>query len=208
MSTKFAICKCFYERNFYIHRWDKHVKFTTNFDEFASENKEFKLDECKLAFKDIEAELERRGQFIRGLSDVRRKIANNYYAKIDQSIFALNPKNHFDPRFIDLVSKIRERKCDVNLPQVKMLSEEIFVFPVFNEDFCTKLKIELANFNSRSDLPKNRPNTMSRNGILLDDLGMTNFFDAFRDDFLQSVCGALFNFKSTLDSHRYLNTSI
>jgi len=68
----------------------------------------------------------------------------------------------------------------------------LYQLPVFTETFCDRFCDELANFNAHPDLPKERPNTMNRYGVLLDEIGFSEFFNTFRADYMQPIAARLF----------------
>lgn len=108
--------------------------------------------------------------------------------------------------------------------QKKFLDFQLYQIPIFTEEFCDLFCDELANFNAQPDLPKERPNTMNRFGVilidfklifnqkfqnfqvLLDEIGFLDFFNEFRVDFVQPIAARLFpewsDGVSGLDSHR------
>ena len=180
--VRYAVCKCFLQRNIHVKEWKDHVTF---------DNRErFKVDyahRCpsEQILSAIEAEVERR----KGLQDERernRSLVMNTYDPADEEVYKFG-KNFLDPNF----------------GNTKSLGSQVFTMPVFTQEFCEQLLREIKNVKG-SGLPLTRPNSMNRSGVLLDDVGFTNFFDEFRAEYLQPICDATFpdlGF-TNLDTHR------
>lgn len=80
----------------------------------------------------------------------------------------------------------------------------IYTFSVFTEEYCRDVIIELKHF-SESPLPKARPNSMNRNGVLVQELGFDkDCLDVLRSRYIQPVVDCLYpEMKgSVLDSHK------
>ena len=72
------------------------------------------------------------------------------------------------------------------------LGREVFRVPVFTPDFCNRLLAELKHFQSQG-IPFDRPNSMNRHGIVLDELlDMSSLFSVMREDYLQPLARSLF----------------
>ena len=75
--------------------------------------------------------------------------------------------------------------------------------PVFTPDFCDRLVAELKHFQSQG-VPYDRPNSMNRFGIVLDELlDMSQLFSVLRKDYLQPLARSLFPHHSDIELDRY-----
>jgi len=66
----------------------------------------------------------------------------------------------------------------------------VFSLPLLTPDFCARLRVELhrrEHFARLTERPLQRPNSMNRDGVLLDEVG----FEALVDDLLQRVAAPL-----------------
>ncbi|XP_052024025.1 2-oxoglutarate and iron-dependent oxygenase domain-containing protein 2 isoform X2 [Apodemus sylvaticus] len=92
------------------------------------------------------------------------------------------------------------------LQLLETVSEEkrIYRVPVFSAEFCQTLLEELEHFE-RSDMPKGRPNTMNRHGVLMHELGLDDpLVTPLRERFLLPLMALLYPDcgGGLLDSHR------
>ena len=180
--VRYAVCKCFFRRNIYVKEWKVHVTFV--------DPEQFKVDYADRRPSEqiliaIEAEVQRRVN----LQDERernRKLFENAYSPVDKEVY------NFGLNFLN-----------PNFGKTKPLGRQVFTMPVFTLEFCEKLLREIKRVKE-SGLPLTRPNSMNKSGILLDDAGFTNFFDEFRNQYLQPICEETFpdlGFTG-LDTHR------
>ena len=80
-------------------------------------------------------------------------------------------------------------------------NEGIFSLPIFSSKFCTMIMDEVDNY-ATSGLPKKRPNSMNNYGLILNEIGMANFFTQFQRLFLQPLTSLLFPLQgASLDNH-------
>uniref|UniRef100_A0A915KNI3 Fe2OG dioxygenase domain-containing protein n=1 Tax=Romanomermis culicivorax TaxID=13658 RepID=A0A915KNI3_ROMCU len=121
----------------------------------------------------------------------------------------LNQMGILDPVFIDICRRSLEMIAVNFLSYMELYgvggSEfRLYQFPVFTESFCVKLIEEIDNFNKNPYIPKERPNTMNKYGVLLDEMGMLPLIDEVRKSYLNHLSKCLFPdvFDDTLDSHR------
>eukprot|EP00933_Yihiella_yeosuensis_P042628 TRINITY_DN37270_c0_g1_i1.p1 TRINITY_DN37270_c0_g1~~TRINITY_DN37270_c0_g1_i1.p1 ORF type:complete len:604 (-),score=104.76 TRINITY_DN37270_c0_g1_i1:283-1965(-) len=63
--------------------------------------------------------------------------------------------------------------------------------PCFTRDFCAKLKSEVQNFKGQS-LPHQRPNSMNRNGVILNEIGLGPLMDRIIMIYLLPICKKLY----------------
>ena len=67
----------------------------------------------------------------------------------------------------------------------------VYSVPFFTDAACALLLEESSRFDD-SELPKSRPNSMNRYGLVLDDVGLLPFFAMLRRRVLQPLAAALF----------------
>ena len=75
---------------------------------------------------------------------------------------------------------------------LKEVGKSVFSMPVFTKEFSSGFLEELQNFKA-SGTPHERPNSMNRGGVLLDDLPfLDDFLRKFRTDYLQILMQFVF----------------
>lgn len=157
-------------------------------------------DDLKSILDSLKEERDRRRRLIHDLPSVRESIRTKYEKKHPQ-IFDFHEPRMLDERFSKLVKDARNKQ-----PLERIITHHgrgVFTFPVFRQDFCQQLVDELDSMEQNPDLPLNRPNTMNKYGISLDDVGFTSVLDTLRQDFIQPVCDSLYEDKEfQLDSHK------
>ncbi|GIY53781.1 2-oxoglutarate and iron-dependent oxygenase domain-containing protein 2 [Caerostris extrusa] len=115
----------------------------------------------------------------------RRKYLQQYYKPLDTGIFNLQD-SFLDPSFIKLVNAVKSLNLDKTMQLLDVISEEL-------------------DHYQNSPLPKGRPNSMNRYGVLLDDLGFhDNFSKILRTKYLDPLANVLFPEwrGNELDSHK------
>lgn len=196
-GKRFAICKCFFTRNIFIKKLNFHVEYLGDealkkvlFDHGVIENElPGILDEIKL-------EIRRRENFQQNILQSKLFIAQNYQP-LHPEVYNLSAENHLHPSFLEIV-------LSRNYNDFRDHGQKVFSFPVFTDEFCLLLLQELKHLKS-SKLPLNIPNSMNKEGVLLDELGFTPFIDRLRLEYLNPLCERLFPGKYEkfpLDSHR------
>lgn len=84
---------------------------------------------------------------------------------------------------------------------VKQEAPGIFSFPMFTQDFCTKLVAEVDSV-AASGIPVQRPNSMNNYGVILNFIGMRGMFTWLQRQVLQPIAALLFpQAGQFLDSH-------
>ncbi|ELT89610.1 hypothetical protein CAPTEDRAFT_169278 [Capitella teleta] len=208
-GDSFYVCSCFYSRNYYVPKLGKHVIYNTK-DAFIDQYKEVLVSaglgsSIESIAGEIEDERLRRQNL--GIESAKRRaeIAARY-SPLHPDIYHLK-ESHLHPRFISLVKLSNSLNCKKDLIQhIESLkgADQVYVIPVFSEEFCRRFLSELKNFEE-SDLPKGRPNTMNNDGVLLDELGFdVNFLDPLREQYLNPLASVLFpeEVGHSLDSHK------
>ncbi|XP_035218960.1 2-oxoglutarate and iron-dependent oxygenase domain-containing protein 2-like isoform X2 [Stegodyphus dumicola] len=187
----FYTCSCYYTHNIYIKRCNYH--FT-----FIDEN-QF----CK-DYKEIHEEISRRKQAAKN-SLKRKEIIKKCYKPLNSSLYRLE-EIHLASSFLTLVQTAKNFGFQKTLQTLDVISEEkqLYGFQVFKENFCLALLDEIAHYEE-SNLPKERPNTMNKYGVLLDELGFHDEFSCIlRVKYLDTLAAVLFpEWRGKgLDSHK------
>ncbi|XP_055936341.1 2-oxoglutarate and iron-dependent oxygenase domain-containing protein 2-like [Argiope bruennichi] len=208
--TLFYNCNCFITHNIYIQEINRHFKyinatqFFKDYNEVLSSLGYNSVSKKDHLLKQIKEEVNRRKN-IESDALERRKYLLQHYKPIDGNIYNLQ-ENFLDVSFIKLVNAARNLNLDETLQFLDVLSEEkqLYGFPVFTKSLCDELLKELDHYQD-SSLPKGRPNSMNRYGVLLDELGFhDNFSKVLRKNYLDPLAKVLFPTwrGSELDSHK------
>ena len=150
---------------------------------------------------ELEEELERRRLLGAEISRRKAEILRGFAPK-HPHLYDLS-EEFLAPELLRLVQKCREGTGMTSMmnpgngehPTLKREGSAcapVFSFPVFTPEFCSLLMEELKYFED-SPLPKGRPNTMNRRGILLDELlGFERgFVDVLREEYVQPLVDRL-----------------
>lgn len=151
---KWAVCKCFYERNIFLPDLG-HIKF---------QNKEQFLQDYRsqLVGKNSTKIIETITNEIKRRLDIHpNKVANR--ERIKEVYKPIYP-NLFEPKDV---------LCDL-LPKEgsKVELSGVYSFQLLSEPLTKKILEEISNFKKQDGLPHQRPNSMNKNGILLEELGI------------------------------------
>uniref|UniRef100_A0A7S4P4C6 Fe2OG dioxygenase domain-containing protein n=1 Tax=Paramoeba aestuarina TaxID=180227 RepID=A0A7S4P4C6_9EUKA len=104
----------------------------------------------------------------------------------------------FAPEFIKAIESGTDEALSSILTEE---AEGVFSFPIFSQKFCDMLMDEVDNY-AASGLPKKRPNSMNNYGLILNEIGMANFFTQFQRKYLQRLSSYLFPIQgASLDDH-------
>lgn len=106
----------------------------------------------------------------------------------------------FLPAFLDVWRHARD---GTGLPpELKHVHDMCFECPLFTREFSIKIKEELRNFKAQS-LQHHRPNSMNRNGCILNEIGFGPLMDRMIGVYLLPVCRVLYpeQLDGGLDSH-------
>ncbi|XP_064460904.1 2-oxoglutarate and iron-dependent oxygenase domain-containing protein 2-like [Ornithodoros turicata] len=205
----FFRCSCFATDNIHLRAYDLHVRYRGR-EQFWSDygkvltNCGCDTEEKKRAtYELIEAEICRRKEEDGNVKS-RRDMIQTKYVRKHPEVYTLS-EDYFEPAFMQCVKAAKESPDKV-LQHVTVVSpmKKLYSFPVFKAEFCKKLIDELENFQ-QSDMPKERPNTMNRYGVLLGDLGFDeHFLNPLRENYLTPISKALFPewTGSKFDSHK------
>ena len=76
---------------------------------------------------------------------------------------------------------------------MKKVGNQVYQLPVFSKKFCHELVEEIKHFQAQN-IPFERPNSMNKYGLILDELlDFQKFFDQFRSQYLQPLARSLFS---------------
>lgn len=206
----FYVCRCFHSRNIFLKDLRMHVDFIDR-SQFLKTYKQILLDngiddekQTENLIKEIEGEVARRQRL--GLDSLeRRKAIEKSYKALLPDIYTLQEK-FLSPKFLELVQYCKEDDAIFEgvFDYIKETDiSRAYVIPVFTEEFCRMFLTEIQHFEN-SSLPKGRPNTMNKYGVLLDELGFDLFFTTLRQLYLTPVTKLLFPDIGgvELDSHK------
>uniref|UniRef100_A0A1I8IVA5 Fe2OG dioxygenase domain-containing protein n=1 Tax=Macrostomum lignano TaxID=282301 RepID=A0A1I8IVA5_9PLAT len=126
----------------------------------------------------------------------------------------VSQRSMFDPRFVAIVEACRHGNKatpgvsmdDLRQYGLRQVLEDVYFLPVFSPSFCSALRSEFSHFSDHSPVKTGRPNTMNRDGLLLDELRpIRAWLDRLRSDWLQPLVDCLLPEAANgakLDSHR------
>eukprot|EP00697_Spironema_sp_BW2_P015830 gnl/Spiro4/6824_TR3534_c0_g1_i1.p1 gnl/Spiro4/6824_TR3534_c0_g1~~gnl/Spiro4/6824_TR3534_c0_g1_i1.p1 ORF type:complete len:481 (+),score=72.61 gnl/Spiro4/6824_TR3534_c0_g1_i1:45-1445(+) len=102
----------------------------------------------------------------------------------------------FEPdvfRFLvpSIVTALRENTAEALRPLVTEIAPHVYIFDLFNADFCRLILEETAHFE-KSGLEVSRPNTMNNHGVILNNLGMHPLFDSLMRSVIEPLSHLLF----------------
>ncbi|CAI9723761.1 2-oxoglutarate and iron-dependent oxygenase domain-containing protein 2-like [Octopus vulgaris] len=206
----FYNCACFYSRNIFLRKYGLHItykdecSFKTLYGETLRQKGCKSNEQFEAIFKEIKDEIQRRRDICKSAL-YRRELIASRYRPLHPSIYLLK-ESFLDPKFLHLVYLCKNAGMneDVKKSITVHKSFRLYAFPIFTQEFCDMLIEELEHFE-RSDLPKGRPNTMSNNGCLLEELGFDKeFLEPLRMNYISWITRFLFpDFGGgSLDSHR------
>ncbi|KAK2711122.1 2-oxoglutarate and iron-dependent oxygenase domain-containing protein 2-like isoform X2 [Artemia franciscana] len=191
--TVFARCKCFLKTNIFVKEINQHVKYTSDAQfvlEYSSviQSAGLSVDET---LKQVKEEVARRKNVFSD-NKKRSEEIKIKYKRLHPEIFKLQ-ENYFHEKFLEITKLVSNSSPDQLALQLEGNKQKrYYSFPVFSNKFCDLLLEELKNFEN-ADVPKGRPNSMNKHGVLLDELGFNEeFLNAFRTEYLQPIAVKLF----------------
>ena len=203
-------CSCFFTHNFFSKILQGHFRFADRETFIRDYGNRLRLTPCSGAssneaplvnvddvIEELQEELERRKRLAIDISCRRKEINNLYIPKYPRA-YAFS-ESFLAPEFLRLVERCRgenpvdlaaqlEADSTLGVKRESSRYAPVFSFPVFTKDFCSLLLEELGHFEG-SPLPKGRPNTMNRRGVLLDELLHfdAGFVDVLRSKYVQPL---------------------
>lgn len=206
----FYMCSCRLTHNFFVPSVREHFYYD-------GDDQAFLMKHASIAtVQDVLAEVKRqRIQRQRQPAEAleRAELVAQGYKRLHPEVYTLDRERFLTPEFRSIVSTFRAcapnpravNACVADLKNCGLLVEirdGLWTFSMFTLEFCKLLEEELAHFEA-SGLPKARPNSMNRHGILLPELGFNeHLFDQLLLD-IDALGSKFFPFHTeTLDSYR------
>lgn len=148
----------------------------------------------------IKEEIQRRRSKYQRQIEFKRKISLNYKPLFPE-LYTFR-ESFLNQGFLKMIENNEGPSSD---SAKVLLRNRIFSFDVFTPEFCSKFMQEINHFKAQG-LDYNKPNTMVKNGVILDEIGFGGFMDTFRENYLQRLCEIFFpkyiKPEDQLDSHR------
>lgn len=220
-ASSYWMCRCRLTRNFFI-RGAGHFEyegddaaFLKNYEKVCMEESfpGYTTSTAEQALTEIKAQLEERR---RTPQEAMARAATTAlsYKRLRPEVYRLNRERFLTEEFRNLVEELRRctdrpraiEACVEELQKkdlLKLIRPGIWTFRVFTPEFCALLEEELTNFEA-SDVPKGRPNTMNRYGIVLREVGFSpDLLDPLVADFVDLLATKLLPTSAEgLDSYR------
>lgn len=211
-------CECFYIDNYYIKEVNRHVSY---YDRRSFENSEegrkiltpLGMAQRETIFAALEQESRRRHNLLAEALD-RSKHIREHYEPLHPEVYELRAEwihpeleaicasLSSDGGSSSQASKAAEARALRN--RLNEFPPGVFSFPVFTHDFCQRFVAEARHFNE-SDMPKARPNSMNKEGVLLEECGYyEGLLDPLLNKYLKPIAARLYPDYGggTLDHHR------
>ncbi|KAK3287712.1 hypothetical protein CYMTET_4787 [Cymbomonas tetramitiformis] len=220
-EPKFAaqrlICECFYTDNYHIKEVNRHVSYVDRRSFENSEEGRKILTPLGTARREtiiaaLEQESRRRHNLLAEALD-RSKHIRAHYKPLHPEVYELRAE-WIHPEleairatlFSEGGSSSQASKAEVRAlrNRLREYPPGVFSFPVFTRDFCQRFVAEARHFNE-SDMPKARPNSMNKEGVLLEECGYyEGLLDPLLDKYLKPIAAQLYPDYggATLDHHR------
>jgi len=151
-ASKWGICRCYFEKNIFLKNLG-HLTFI-NQEQFLEDYRQLLAGKnVTQIIKMIQEEVQRRRD-IHTLKFVNRNIIKSKYTPLHKFLY-------------DTCWPV----LDVSQHQVKTEITGVYSFPFLTSDTCNTILEELTNFKN-SNIVHQKPTSMRKNGVLLDELGM------------------------------------
>ncbi|XP_068750350.1 2-oxoglutarate and iron-dependent oxygenase domain-containing protein 2-like [Montipora capricornis] len=211
-ETQFCVCQCFLSHNIFLKNYEAHIVFE-NEGQFQYDyqrvlrQKGCKTDaQWKNVMKEVKGEIERRRNMYKD-SQTRRELIVAKYKPLHPHVYTLK-ESYLADSFLSIVQYAKSIEQATTSGLLAMLdhcdASNVYAFQVFTPAFCEDFIQEINNFES-TDLPKGRPNTMNKYGIVLNELGFDEgFCSPLRTNYLTPITKLLFpdHGGDSLDSHK------
>jgi len=199
-------CECQFNENIYIKSVDRYFKLPegANIEDFWEANKSVAAghenEKWKL-FEEVKKDVERRKRLPELFAE--NLMACQRYRPQHQGFFpepdaapadaihvtpGLAAADIFLDEFLELWREVKEGKRP---SAVKPVHDTCYQCPFLKESFVNVLKEEIKNFKSQN-LPHQQPNSMNKNGCILNEIGFGPFMDRIVGVYLVPVCQFLF----------------
>ena len=124
MSKRWAACKCFYKRNFYVKQLDEHLEYFGDQQFlFQYQNLLKNCDGAKV-LEEVKTEVSRRKNRFVEIEDKRKQILSAYQPSFNPSLPGILDFSQLNPTVI----------CD-----------DVYSFPAFDPSFCDEFMKEIGN---------------------------------------------------------------
>ncbi|XP_022639189.1 uncharacterized PKHD-type hydroxylase At1g22950 isoform X2 [Vigna radiata var. radiata] len=122
---------------------------------------------------------------------------------LHRELYSVNSATFFVPSFLRAINDNTEQSFRSIMSEP---SPGIFIFDIFQTNFCELLLSEIENFEkwvTETKFRIMRPNTMNKYGAVLDDFGLETMLDKLMEGFIRPLSRVLFAEVggATLDSH-------
>eukprot|EP01102_Stenamoeba_stenopodia_P006299 TRINITY_DN1725_c0_g3_i1.p1 TRINITY_DN1725_c0_g3~~TRINITY_DN1725_c0_g3_i1.p1 ORF type:complete len:315 (-),score=79.37 TRINITY_DN1725_c0_g3_i1:37-981(-) len=145
--------------------------------------------------------MQQRMEKIQSMQIARREMISEYYVPRHPTLFTLS-EDKFVPSFVEAITTGSEHALQSILTK-ETEDTMIYSLEIFNKDFCDKLLEEVEHFEGFG-LPILRPNSMNNYGLILDEIGFTDFFEQLREKYILPITSVLYPGDwggDSLDSH-------
>jgi len=150
MTKRWASCKCFYKRNFYIKQLDEHFEYKNDQQFIFEYQNQLSGVNAEDVLNEIKTEMARRKKRFKLIEENRHNILEKYKPfSIDNFV-----------GFTDLQTIIPKEEFN-----------KVYKFSVMDSSLCDKIKEEIDLFKD-SGLKHSRPNSMNKHGIILNEIGL------------------------------------
>ena len=122
-TKRWAACKCFYKRNFYVKQLDEHLEYFGD-DQFLFQYQNLlkNCDSSKI-LEEVKTEVARRKSRFEEIENKRKKIVSAYKPEFHSSLPGILDFSRVKPRVI----------CD-----------DVYAFPAFDPSFCDEFMEEIG----------------------------------------------------------------
>mmetsp|Transcript_7736 Transcript_7736/g.11482 ORF Transcript_7736/g.11482 Transcript_7736/m.11482 type:complete len:249 (+) Transcript_7736:1218-1964(+) len=136
---------------------------------------------------------------------------NKDYVPLHASLFDPNQiKDYLKKEFVEAIErwkeqkKVDEGKQEIRKKLIAQILKPVFFgvyrIELFTETFCKHLIEECINFENTCEV-KLRPNSMNKNGLVCDEMGQDQFWDAFVENYFRPLGSLLSEGENELDDH-------
>mmetsp|Transcript_55493 Transcript_55493/g.162113 ORF Transcript_55493/g.162113 Transcript_55493/m.162113 type:complete len:355 (+) Transcript_55493:83-1147(+) len=215
------MCECRLTRNFFVRSAGLHFEYDGDDAAFARQYEALAREACYAGalppvaevLADVRAQLAERRKAPEEALARARAVASTY-KRLHPELYTLEPARFLTGDFLALAQELRScsdrprelQACVEGLAERGILTPlrpMLWKFSVLTPEFCDLFEAEVAHFEA-SDLPKARPNTMNRYGVILRELGLCGgLLDPLVRDFVDPVAAKLLPMCADgLDSYR------
>ncbi|CAK0891033.1 unnamed protein product [Prorocentrum cordatum] len=188
-------CSCQFLENLYVRSVDAYFRMpapgASDAEFWASNDTRSQFDdETKAAIvASVRTELGRRSA-----------IPKLFCRNLAIALMGMASSHIFQPEFLSMWQSVLNGGPPPEA--IQDVRDGAFVFPLFSREFCKHLLEELKHFKT-TGLPHQQPNSMNRQGCILNEIGLGPFMDQLLSHFLTPVFRVLFPdlMAAGIDSH-------